>query len=881
MSACYNFTSLFKDPIFLNEGEDGTAVVAKVVIPRIQRPYAQGRRIDESNKVREKFLQELFAVLRGAEAELDLNFVYGKVETLRKDGADYAVMELLDGQQRFTTLFLLHWYLANREQILDQDGVDITHAITSFEYETRETSTDFCKMLGKLLVDGTRFTFSKSGLNDEVSSISPSEVLKASLDYVHSFESDPTISAMLTMLDAIHEAYNGKDCANFKPDQHGDLWKNLKKICFNVLSLTRYKLSEELYIKMNARGLPLSPFDCFKADFLGLMDLPVARARTGRIVHLNSGFDAQVQDDDAVSFKQYFATKLDCGWCDLFWKAAEPDAFNSSYMLFFARYFAARFIIEHQDDVKDWQHCDDLRALHRGYEQDPTHYHGIREYYEMVRMFGAKVDYFGDIANLLNLLKERKDEVLSAMIPVWEPESAKQADYFCDGGLKLEQMPLVTLTAVISFVHYFPSCPIELFRVWMKAVNCVVENTNIDSYVPAAATVGKLESLIGCIAKESPKTALDFLRAMSNVPKTEMNAAAVEEEIEKARRIVENEEMANDWMLLFDRIGKHQFLKGMIGFYYTEGMTYQEFDSHTKLIFSLFDENGIAQAYQDEKHCLLRAVISHIVSWRELSGRFIVESNVKKYLKNMISALNFPELRERMHELFAVKLFGLGPGVDATASPNVLAQLLKVIEDPPVIDESESWDSREAIEVLRENVDFYHWALNQNGDVNVYWQYNQIIARVPKKWSCVMMSVFRHANKLAEELKMERVPVANGRDGFDGRFNMYVGGDCQMSKSLLNFPVASVFVRFYTSYRQGYPVELTVRWPKDGLNKEQIKSLCLILGNKDVDVCGTEQYIRISEPWTFSVDGDGENVISYAKLKQTVMRIIEVKEDVK
>ena len=33
----------------------------------------------------------------------------------------------------------------------------------------------------------------------------------------------------------------------------------------------QYNLSEELYMKMNARGLPLSVFDNFKAEFTGAL----------------------------------------------------------------------------------------------------------------------------------------------------------------------------------------------------------------------------------------------------------------------------------------------------------------------------------------------------------------------------------------------------------------------------------------------------------------------------------------------------------------------------------------------------------------------------------------------------------------------------------
>ena len=250
MNMRYTFTSLFNSPISL--GDDRQGVISKVVIPRIQRPYAQGRTDGESKKVREKFLKELFDVLKGESDGLDLNFVYGKVDAVKNNNEESQyVMELLDGQQRFTTLYLLHWYLIvrEREQVASEDEVKaILIALSSFEYETRNTSTQFCKVLSKLADPQSGFTFSKKDMDGKPCHVSPKVAIKSSLEYVHSFESDPTVDAMLTMLDAIHESYNQSGI-------HGEAWKNLQKISFCVLSLTEYKLSEELYVKIR-KGRP-------------------------------------------------------------------------------------------------------------------------------------------------------------------------------------------------------------------------------------------------------------------------------------------------------------------------------------------------------------------------------------------------------------------------------------------------------------------------------------------------------------------------------------------------------------------------------------------------------------------------------------------------
>ncbi|MEZ4879292.1 MAG: DUF262 domain-containing protein [Chitinophagales bacterium] len=78
--------------------------LSKVEIPIIQRDYAQGREREE--ELRENFLKFLLEAVNGTPKELD--FVYGSV----KD----KIFQPLDGQQRLTTLFLLHWFIAVKEK---------------------------------------------------------------------------------------------------------------------------------------------------------------------------------------------------------------------------------------------------------------------------------------------------------------------------------------------------------------------------------------------------------------------------------------------------------------------------------------------------------------------------------------------------------------------------------------------------------------------------------------------------------------------------------------------------------------------------------------------------------------------------------------------
>ena len=80
-------------------------------IPIIQRDYAQGRLGKET--LRKNFLRDLKNALDKGET-IKLDFVYGSTEN--------DILNPLDGQQRLTTLWLLHWYIALRAGELSEDN---------------------------------------------------------------------------------------------------------------------------------------------------------------------------------------------------------------------------------------------------------------------------------------------------------------------------------------------------------------------------------------------------------------------------------------------------------------------------------------------------------------------------------------------------------------------------------------------------------------------------------------------------------------------------------------------------------------------------------------------------------------------------------------
>jgi len=285
-----------------------------IEIPAIQRDYVQDRLYSNLKKeecaIQRDYVQDrLYSNLKKEECDIvgdianslrkstkiNLHFIYGKVENQQ--------LIPLDGQQRLTTLFLIHWFLS-LGKLTDDDK----QILSKFTYETRPSSEDFCL---KLVKESIVFQ------ND----IKVSQQIINSKWFFLSWKNDPTIQAMLNMLDIIQTKFK-------QPNE--DLFNLLcNKNCpviFNFLPLTQFKLDDEIYVKMNSRGKPLTDFENFKAHF-------------------------------SVLFDNDNKSKLDNEWLDIFWnfeknnQTIDIDEVDRKY-LSFIKNISLCFYAEYKDISK-------------------------------------------------------------------------------------------------------------------------------------------------------------------------------------------------------------------------------------------------------------------------------------------------------------------------------------------------------------------------------------------------------------------------------------------------------------------------------------------------------------------------------------------------
>lgn len=296
---------------------------SSVVVPKIQRDYAQGRNNDRVGEIRTNFIDALLGYLSDGKYCHDLDFIYGSTPTGLTYLGDFIP---LDGQQRLTTLFLLHWYLAavNGKQedfkslMIQQSEKGET---CRFTYQTRESSSLFCEgLVGCELMpkmDGNL-----------------SVLIRKTYWFFSSWNQDTSVSGMLRMLDTIDRkmAFHKNEIALFYERLFGTATDNSGKrlfaITFQKLDIGDFHLTDDLYIKMNSRGVPLTGFEIFKSKIEQMINqkdfFPEGSDKSFEVV------ESGKKQIKKLSLPKYFSYQMDRSWADLFWDYTEENTENGT-----------------------------------------------------------------------------------------------------------------------------------------------------------------------------------------------------------------------------------------------------------------------------------------------------------------------------------------------------------------------------------------------------------------------------------------------------------------------------------------------------------------------------------------------------------------------
>lgn len=211
----------------------------KIIIPDLQRDYCWGttKNKDGDNLVR-AFLDNL---LKNRDNDLNLGLLYGYE-------APFGHIQLCDGQQRITTLFLILGMLNKKtddafRRYLISETEENDDWEPYLQYAIRESSLYF-------MSDLTRYFFIKDK-NLQVSDI------KSQPWYFKDYDLDPSIQSMIAAMEIIEKEIINGDCLKF-----GNFIA--EKLSFLYYDMENRTKGEETFVVINTTGEPLSATENLK-----------------------------------------------------------------------------------------------------------------------------------------------------------------------------------------------------------------------------------------------------------------------------------------------------------------------------------------------------------------------------------------------------------------------------------------------------------------------------------------------------------------------------------------------------------------------------------------------------------------------------------------
>ncbi len=577
----------------------------KIVIPIIQRDYAQGREGKEF--LRERFLGQLFDALKDDAKPLVLDFVYGSVE-----GDTFYP---LDGQQRLTTLWLLHWYLALCAGTLPEDKA----VLERFSYETRISSRTFCQKLCGI----TSYQPQKHG--------NIATFIRNQTWFYSAYEQDPTIQSMLRMLNGTDISDSNKmditdgieeyciQAEELTKEKAKELLDRLKSedapICFYLLNMEdkNMPLTDDLYIKMNARGKVLTDFENFKVDLLKKIDeLP----------------NKEWNPENGMS-KESFSLLLDTRWTDLFWHYRSAEChIDEIYLNFLNRFFLNWYIARCNTDatpeeVTARDFYKQLSAAINGKNKD-YRYQSISIYNQVLTR-----ECIASLQTCLNRLcdlyqnveggdnKQKLQAIDALFMPYWEEfaengESDKANKIFSfipryatddntNTPVPITLKQQVVFHAICVYLTNCKEVETDKLKDWVHFVWNMAENSYMDSEQKSVGAIRFFDTELNKLPKiennEAPDQACDsIIDYLAEIDEGQINKGfgrrQLLEEIAKAKQI----KQYPDWKNKIHEAEKAAFFKGAIAFLFInekDETDWTNFDTKWKTAQQLFDKGGV------------------------------------------------------------------------------------------------------------------------------------------------------------------------------------------------------------------------------------------------------------------------------------------------
>ena len=647
----------------------------KIEVPILQRDYVQGRLNDEVTEIRENLVNDLLEHISvERETILPLDFIYGYAEnelgkydreiskknienlletisihsSLNKFKINYSLLDdfvsdnnvfiPLDGQQRLTTLFLLHFYI-----LLKFKPSQLSLLNSKLTYKTRKTSEQFCE---KLLQNA-------SNLNP---GFKITKAIEDSSWFLKSWKKDPTVKGMLTMLKEIENKFESYPDLQTRLDFS---YQNLfiePKIFFDFLNLSKKSLSDEIYLKMNSTGKSLSDYDNFKSWLTTEVKLLLRDNKS---------------EQNLDCFKNW-QNKLDQEWYNVFWSL---DPVNADKLIYnFIKSNLSFSLLTQVENVNQDEKLLKIQFDKLNSDSFVTH-----------RFF--KENNLITISNITRLFKlfdelaDETSEILTIVSQIWNSTFSTDNIFkyeFINQRNDLSLIHKAFLYSIVLLIENKEHLSIMHIKKWARIFRNVIYNTTIDDFsrfIPAIIALEEFKVNNSNFTIDVEKW-IEFF-----------NDKQIKEEFTKFQFI------DNSVLCEFHKAEDHHYLYGQIGFLIIWSKNdKQEFDFDLfklsrERLFNLFSKNNLSS----ENYPIQVTLLSYDDKWMPDKN-----SNRYSFCKNTYSSSR--ERNENWRILFnkkeseIFKLITLSPCNDENLKDIIVSNLLKIkdwrtfiIENPSLI----------------------------------------------------------------------------------------------------------------------------------------------------------------------------------------------------
>lgn len=653
-----------KENITMQEGISFLNLIKtkKIEVPKIQRDYAQGRLDRKTSEIRDNFLTSIFEALTTKNSDsLLLDFIYGSTHN--------NVFTPLDGQQRLTTLFLLHWYFMPESKKSLLFKVDGNSCYSLFSYETRISSKDFCNALVTNSCNDLRSLLNHENATNIDSLKHLSDIIKNQSWFLWSWRKDPTVKAMLVMLDEINVRVE-----HIGEETHNEIWEQLEngKIIFHLLPLEQFALTDELYVKMNARGKELSPFDIFKSSLEEQMQL----------------------NKVSEKIQNKWKSNIDSNWIDLFWnKLAKSnigentsseeqkmivDSVEKGFLIFLKRliglYFAEN-ISSFEYDLKDFNiqrliPFDDYdennfrrKILDQAIQKDISNLFPL--FYKTgffdEDFFKFALDVFENLIYIDHIdLKHEVSELVNAVN--FSKENSTLFDSFI--GENIDYETYLLFYSLITFCRTNKTPKLlenndlkNELNLWIRIIRNIstLSNSFIDDVEDFQITLITYKSWCEDVyGNAGEKSIIHYFakHPKTNEPKGRFVKDQFEEEIIKAI-LIKDDNNGNEWQKEIFDIEEHGYFLGQIRFLLhwsknEDNYDLKKFSQYKDLVKAIFESNGLkAELILKENHLFRNCLMANCENYFLLKNDCMVNNNGKdrdrswkSYLRNSQKSQN-------------------------------------------------------------------------------------------------------------------------------------------------------------------------------------------------------------------------------------------------